>query len=457
MRDGLPVVAIVGRPNVGKSTLFNRIVKKRIAIVDETPGVTRDRKYYKILWNKKEFYLVDTGGLLPKSEDIFQKSIDTHVEYAIQEAEVILFLVDGETGLVDIDMDVAGILQRYKDTKQIIVVVNKLDYYEDHTPIYEFYRLGFDEVFPISALHGYGVGDLLDKVVNALDRINILEDKKEEIKTINVAIVGKPNVGKSSLLNKLTREDFAIVSDIPGTTRDPIDTIVKFDDIYYKFIDTAGIRKKKKIQDHIEFYSVVRTERMITRSDVILLVLDASRELSNQDEEVVKRIQDSEKAIVGVVNKWDLVEKSTYTVEIYKEIFYSKFPSLKYVPLVFVSAKTGQRVNKIFKYINEVYNWWKYFIEDQQELQRYFKEEILEKHQHKSVRNKNIYFRKIEQVDVSPPTFHVYVNFPNLVKDEYKRYIANKIRNKYIFTGTPLKFIYKKSKVYTQDVIKVLY
>jgi len=441
MKRELPVVSVVGRPNVGKSTLFNRLLKKRAAIVDDQAGVTRDSKYETLTWNRKLFYLADTGGLIPKTEDIFQELIDDQVYEALAISETVVFLLDYITGVTDVDLHIAKKLKQYSKTRTIIVALNKADDPTDMAGLYEFYKLGLGEPHLISASHGLGIGDLLDEITDSIGRYKV---KFRDDDSIKVAIVGKPNVGKSSMMNRLIGKEKVIVSPVSGTTRDPIDSFIWVNKKQYRLIDTAGIKREKKLQS-LEYYSVIRTKKIVWDCDVMVLMIDASRPIDKQDEEVINVIANSGRPIVGVINKWDIVEgKKTNTLKGYIEDFKLKFANLRWIPMIAVSAKTGMRVENVFEQIEYSMKNWRKSIGGQ-ELKDFFYQ-ITHVHYHPPVQNKLIRFIKIKQTGTKPPTFDIYVNWPQLVKQDYKRFINNKIRSMFDLTGTPLKFIFKRSK-----------
>ena len=346
----LPIVAVVGRPNVGKSTLFNKLVGKRLSIVEDTPGVTRDRIYSKCEWRNREFMIVDTGGIEPASDDVILAQMRRQAQVAIEKADVIVFLTDMRCGVTADDYEVASMLQ--KSGKPVILAVNKCDGIGEPPPeFYEFYNLGMGDPFPVSALHGHGSGDLLDEIFKYFPKEDTPEYDEEYIK---VAVIGKPNVGKSSLINRIAGEERAIVSDIAGTTRDATDTIIENEDGKYVFIDTAGIRRKSKITEKIEHYSVLRAYMAVARADVCVIVIDALVGFTDQDSKVAGYAHEQGKACIVAVNKWDAVDKSTGTMEEYTNDLKEKFSFMSYVPFIFISAKTGQRVDKLFELINSV-------------------------------------------------------------------------------------------------------
>ncbi|MDU7926452.1 MAG: ribosome biogenesis GTPase Der, partial [Finegoldia magna] len=344
-----PVVAIVGRANVGKSTLFNKLIKKRIAITQDDPGVTRDRLYMEAEWQNKYFTVVDTGGLEPKSNEIITKNIKKQTELAIETADVILFMVDGKQGITPIDMEVADMLRRTK--KSVILVVNKIDHIKQQDNVYDFYNLGFYEIFPISASNSMGLGDLLEAVVSKFDDNSNTESDDDITK---VCLIGKPNVGKSSLINNLLNEERMIVTDIAGTTRDAIDSKIDYKGNEYIFIDTAGLRKRKKIDTEVERYSVVRTLSAIDRSDICVLMIDATEGVSEQDTKILGYAHDQGKAMIILVNKWDLVEKQTNTMNDFKKDIRTKLGFVMYVPIVFISVKENKRIDTLFTEIEKV-------------------------------------------------------------------------------------------------------
>ena len=428
------LVAIVGRPNVGKSTLFNRLTKSRTAIVDETAGTTRDRQYGKVDWQGREFSIVDTGGWVVNSEDIFEGEINKQVELAIEQADVILFVVDAMNGVTDLDDHVAQILRRSK--KPVILVANKVDSNEWVYNVPEFYKLGLGDPWPVSGINGYGTGDLLDEVVKDLPPV---EDSDEELEEIpKFAIVGRPNAGKSSLINAFIGEDRHIVTDIAGTTRDSIYT--RYDKFGFDFylVDTAGIRKKNKVNEDIEYYSVIRSIRAIEASDVCILMIDATRGIEAQDVAIFSLIQRNKKGLVVVVNKWDLVEdKSVAAIRHYEEAIRNRFAPFTDFPIIFASAMTKQRIYKVVETAVEVYKNRRRVIPTSQ-LNSYMLEVIgaypPPANKGKFVKIKYVTMLKGAQV----PTFIFFCNLPQWVKEPYRRYLENKIREKWDFSGTPI-------------------
>ncbi len=428
------LVAIVGRPNVGKSTLFNRLTQSRTAIVDDTAGTTRDRQYGKVDWTGREFSIVDTGGWVVNSEDVFESEINKQVELAIEQADVTLFVVDAMNGVTDLDDHVAEILR--KSRKPVILVANKVDSNEWLYNVPEFYALGLGEPYPISAVNGYGTGDLLDEVVKDLPEADDNGEQLEEIPRF--AIVGRPNAGKSSLINSFIGEDRHIVTDIAGTTRDSIYT--RYDKFGFDFylVDTAGIRKKNKVHEDIEYYSVIRSIRSIEASDVCILMIDATRGIESQDVSIFSLIQRNKKGLVVVVNKWDLVEdKSTTAIKHYEAAIRERFAPFTDFPIIFASALTKQRIFKVLETAVDVYKNRRRQVPTS-ELNRVMLEEIAEcpppSNKGKFVKIKYITMLK----DSVVPTFVFFCNLPQWVKEPYRRFLENKIREHWDFCGTPV-------------------
>lgn len=428
------LVAIVGRPNVGKSTLFNRLTQSRTAIVDDTAGTTRDRQYGKVDWTGREFSIVDTGGWVVNSEDVFESEINKQVELAIEQADVTLFVVDAMNGVTDLDDHVAEILR--KSRKPVILVANKVDSNEWLYNVPEFYALGLGEPYPISAVNGYGTGDLLDEVVKDLPEADDNGEQLEEIPRF--AIVGRPNAGKSSLINSFIGEDRHIVTDIAGTTRDSIYT--RYDKFGFDFylVDTAGIRKKNKVHEDIEYYSVIRSIRSIEASDVCILMIDATRGIESQDVSIFSLIQRNKKGLVVVVNKWDLVEdKSTAAIKHYEAAIRERFAPFTDFPIIFASALTKQRIFKVLETAIAVYNNRRRLIPTSQ-LNTYMLEQIAitppPSNKGKFVKIKYVTMLK----DAIIPTFVFFCNLPQWVKEPYRRFLENKIREQWDFHGTPI-------------------
>jgi GTP-binding protein len=432
-----PVVAIVGRPNVGKSTLFNKIAGKRISIVEDTPGVTRDRIYTEVEWLDKKFTLIDTGGIEPYSEDVILQQMRRQAEVAIDMADVIAFLVDGQEGITPADDEVANMLRKSK--KKIVLVVNKIDAPKYKDNVYEFYNLGLGEPVGISAGQALGLGDMLDEIIKGFPEGDI-EDYDEF--TIKVAVVGKPNVGKSSLVNKIIGEERVIVSDVAGTTRDAIDTPFEVGEDKYVFIDTAGMRKKKKIFENIERYSVVRALTAIERADVCLLVIDAEEGVTEQDTKIAGYINEQGKAVIIVVNKWDLIEKDEKTMNRFIEDIRRELPFMAYAPTIFISALTGQRVIKVLELIKYVSNQHAMRISTGM-VNDVINEAVL-MNQPPFSGGRRLKILYATQVAVKPPSFALFVNDPEIMHFSYERYLENQLRKSFGFEGTPIKFLVRK-------------
>ncbi|MDO4543194.1 MAG: ribosome biogenesis GTPase Der [Clostridia bacterium] len=431
-----PLVAIVGRPNVGKSTLFNRLVGRRLAIVEDTPGVTRDRLYCDAEWLDYKFTLIDTGGIEPASLDTIAVQMRRQAELAIDTADVIVFLVDGREGLTSADREVAEQLRQSK--KAIVLAVNKLDAPKFNDAIFEFYELGLGEPLIVSGEQGIGIGDLLDEVCKNFPKA---EDEGED-ERINIAVVGKPNVGKSSLVNALLGEERSIVSEIAGTTRDAIDSPFERDGQRYVIVDTAGIRRKRAIEDaSIERYSVIRSLAAVRRADVVLIVCDAEQGLSEQDVKIAGYAHEEGKASVIIVNKWDLIEKDTHTMEKFKKAMITDLAFMDYAPFLFISAKSGQRVHKVLEQVREVYEESKKRVTTGA-LNDALNEAIImvEPPAHNG-RRLRLYYAT--QVAVQPPTFVLFVNNDTLVHFSYKRYLENYFRKTFGFRGTPILLLFR--------------
>lgn len=432
-----PLVAIVGRPNVGKSTLFNKIVGKRIAIVEDTPGVTRDRIYADADWLNYKFTLIDTGGIEPESEDIIAKQMRRQAELAIETANVIVFIVDGRAGITAADEEVADMLRRCK--KPIVLVVNKVDHPKFEDTVYDFYSLGIGTPISISAEQGLGIGDMLDEVVAGFEAI----EDEDENKNIGIAVVGRPNVGKSSLVNALLGQERTIVSNIPGTTRDAIDSPFTWRGNEYTLIDTAGIRRKRSIEDEtVERYSVIRSLAAIRRCDIALIVVDAELGLSEQDVRIAGYVHEEGKASVLIINKWDTIEKDTYTVEEFKKKMLVDLAFMSYVPMLFISAKTGQRVNKVMEIADYAYQQNTMRISTGK-LNDIVNEAVtMNDPPVNNGRRLRIYYST--QVSIQPPTFVIFVNEPDLMHFSYRRYLENYIRKSFSLTATPIHLIIRK-------------
>lgn len=433
-----PIVAIVGRPNVGKSTLFNNLVGDRIAIVDDMPGVTRDRLYRETEWNGVEFVVVDTGGLEPRNNEFMMTKIKEQAEVAMNEADVILFVVDGKSGVNPLDEEIAYILR--KKQKPIILCVNKIDnFLQQQDDVYDFWGLGFEHLIPVSGAHKVNLGDMLDMVTEMIEKIDLPEEEEDVLK---LAIIGKPNAGKSSLVNKLSGEERTIVSDIAGTTRDAIDTIVQYKDNKYMIIDTAGIRRKSKVEESLEYYSVLRAIKTIKRADVCILMLDGKEGLTEQDKRIAGIAAEELKPIVVVVNKWDLVDKNKVSMKSMKEELYVELPFLSYAPIEFVSALTGQRTTKILEISDTIYEEYTKRISTGI-LNTVLKEAVLMNNP-PTRKGRVVKINYATQVSTAPPKFVLFCNYPELIHFSYARYIENKFREAFGFDGSPILISFEK-------------
>ncbi|MBP3284823.1 MAG: ribosome biogenesis GTPase Der [Clostridia bacterium] len=427
-----PIVAVIGRPNVGKSSFFNYISGKRIAIVEDTPGVTRDRIYTDVTWRGRTFTMIDTGGIEPEADDDILKQMKYQAELAMDSADVIVFMVDGKEGVTASDYEVAKMLR--KTNKPVILICNKVDQVGDTPPeVYEFYNLDMGDPYPISTLQGLGIGDALDAIY---EKFKDIPEEEEDDTFIKVALIGKPNVGKSSLVNKILGEKRVIVSDVPGTTRDAIDTYFEKGDKKFVFIDTAGLRKKNKVDESIEKYSAMRTITAIERADVCLLLVDANEGVTEQDTKVAGYAHEAGKGIIIVVNKWDIHEKETGTLEKYREQVYQDLAYLTYAPVIFISALTGQRVDKLFELIP--------FVADQNAMRittgvlNDVINEAVAMVQPPSDKGRRLKVYYATQVSTKPPTFAVFVNSKKLMHFSYVRYLENQIRKNFGLEGTPV-------------------
>lgn len=427
-----PVVCIVGRPNVGKSTLFNKLIKKRIAITEDTPGVTRDRLYFDCEWQNKVFTLVDTGGLEIGKTDLIAENIRKQAEVAIEESDVIVFAVDAITGITNDDLELANILR--KSDKPIIVAVNKIDFKKAKDNVMDFYELGFDNIVNISAEQGKGLGDLLEEITNNID-YEIFNFEETDI--TKIAIIGKPNVGKSSLVNRLLGEERMIVTNIAGTTRDATDTYYKNGDEEYILIDTAGLRRKRSVVEDIERYSVVRTLLAVDRSDICVLMIDATSGVSEQDSKIAGYAHDNGKGILILVNKWDLVEKDDKTCYNFEKEIREKLGFIPYAPILFVSVKSGQRVDKIFELIKIIENNYNLRIKTGL-LNSIINEAVLMKTP-PTDKGKRLKIFYAVQTQVRPPTFLIFINNEELMHFSYLRYLENQIRKNFEFKGVPIR------------------
>lgn len=433
-----PVVAIVGRPNVGKSTLFNKLVGKRISIVDDTPGVTRDRIYGELEWQNKKVSLIDTGGIEPYSDDIILKQMRRQAELAIDTADVIILVTDLKSGLVSTDTEVATMLQ--KSGKPLVLCVNKADQIgEPSADFYEFYNLGLGDPVQVSSVHGHGTGDLLDEVYSHLPQGVWEEDDEEQI---SVAVIGKPNVGKSSLINRITGENRCIVSNIAGTTRDSIDTLVENDHGSFKLTDTAGLRRKSKVDDAIEKYSVIRAKMAIERSDVCVIMIDAQEGFTEQDSKVAGLAHEAGKACIIAVNKWDAIEKDGNTMKEYRKKLEVDFSFMSYAPIVFISAKTGQRLDQLFETVKQVAN------ANAMRIKTGVLNDLLSQAttrvQPPTDKGKRLKIYYMTQASTKPPTFVCFVNSSQLFHFSYQRYLENQIRATFGLEGTPIRMVVRE-------------
>lgn len=434
-----PLVAIVGRPNTGKSTFFNKICGKRISIVDDLPGVTRDRIYADVEWCGHAFTMVDTGGLDVKSDDTFQKSIKTQAQIAIDLAEVIVFIVDGMAGLVPADYEVAELLRKTK--KPVVLVVNKLDKFEVEKT-YDFYQLGLGEPYPISCAQSKGLGEVLDAIVNSFS-FKVEADAVD--KAIKIAVVGRPNAGKSSIVNRILGEDRVLVSNIAGTTRDAIDTDFKYNGQKYTIIDTAGMRRQRSVlKESVEGYSVIRAMEAIKRADVVLIVFDSSEEISEQDVRIAGYVHEENKPSIVVMNKWDLVEKDGNTINTYQKMLEDKLSFMSYFKPLYLSALTGKRLEKIMPTVNEVYE------NSTRRITTGTLNEIIQKailsQEPPTKKGKKLKIMYATQAETNPPTFVIFVNDTTLMHFSYERFLENRLRDAVNFEGTPIKLVFKNRK-----------
>jgi GTP-binding protein len=433
----LPVVSIVGRPNVGKSNIFNRLIGERRAIVHDEYGVTRDRHYGESYWNGREFTVIDTGGYLPDDMDVMVVGIREQVHIALEESDVVLFVVDVESGINTLDKSVAALLRQ--QDKPVVIITNKADNEERRLNSAEFYELGFEEIFPISAISGTGTGELLDRVVELLPDVSA----EEEDDAPKLAFVGRPNVGKSSLVNALLNDERSIVTDIAGTTRDTINSKLNFNGKDYILVDTAGLRKRVKVKENIEFYSYVRTEKAIRECDIAVLILDAERGFEDQDKRVLREAEKFNKGLIIVLNKWDLIEdKDTNTVKEFETYIYESVPQLSYVPVITISALNKKRIHRVIEVADLV-------LEERQkqistsELNDYL-EDILSSRPLPMKRGKQLKINYMSQVKANPPVFKFFMNNPQDLPPNYRRFLENKLRDRYKFSGVPITMTFKQ-------------
>jgi GTP-binding protein len=433
----VPIVAIIGRPNVGKSTLFNRLLKRRIAVVDDQPGITRDRNYAFTTWNRKGFYLVDTGGYIPSSKTEIERLVKAQAEISIAEADMVLFLVDAKVGAQSVDLEIAQRLR--KTQKRVLLIANKVDGTRDEAEAFTFSKLGLGEVIPVSALTGRNIGDLLDHIVSNLPPD---VDYPEERESIKVAVIGRPNVGKSSFVNALLGTEKLIVSETPGTTRDAIDTEIEIEGQSYTLIDTAGLRRKTKIKESLEYYTTLRTLRSIERCDVALILTEAPVGYSNQDAKIISEVMDLRKGMVLGINKWDLVDKDDKTADRYTKALKEEAPYLNYVPVIYISAKTRQRIRTVMELVLQVFHEGKKRIETNK-LNEKLEKDIKVKPP-AAVKGRYIKIFYATQTGVQPPTFVFFCNHPELLQKSYLRYLENRIRMHYGFLGNPIRIKVRK-------------
>ncbi|MGE5480359.1 MAG: ribosome biogenesis GTPase Der [Chloroflexota bacterium] len=439
----MDLVAIVGRPNVGKSTLFNRLTETRQAIVEDTPGVTRDRIYGEAEWNGKRFMLIDTGGFIPGTEDKMERAIREQAEIAIREADVIMFITDGRDGVTPFDEDIATALRRSK--KPIVLVVNKCDNVKQQDWRNEFFALGLGDPYAISAMSGHNSGDMLDAVA---ELVKSTADEEED-ERLKIAFLGRPNSGKSSLTNSLLGYERSIVTDIPGTTRDAVDSVVKYYGEEIVLIDTAGLRRRSQVKENIEMFSILRTQRAIARCDVGVLLVDATRGLEDQDKKIINQIEAARKGMIIAVNKWDLVEKETMTSENFKKKILEDLKTLDYVPIVFISALTKQRITKVLEMSKQILESRRTKIKTSELNEALI--EALERTPPPSVRGRDLRINYITQIGTEPPVFAFFCNYPELLPDSYKRFIERQFRKIWNFTGTPVSFVFRRKNVRWED------
>lgn len=429
------LVAIVGRPNVGKSTLFNRIIEERHAIVEGEPGVTRDRLYARAEWGGKHFDIVDTGGIVPQSDDVFEKAIREQAMLAIEEADVILFAVDGRDGITPVDETIASMLRSGK--KPVVLVVNKCDNAISDMNSAEFYALGLGDPYPISALNGRSTGDFLDAVIEHLDQGSDEEDTR-----LKIAIVGRPNVGKSSLTNALLGKDRMVVTPVAGTTRDAIDSVLTYYGEQVVLIDTAGLRRRSQIKESVELYSTMRTSRAIDRCDVAVVVIDAVQGLEAQDKRIISEVEQARKGIIIALNKWDLIEKDTKTADMFMQKIRDELRTLDYVPIITISAVTKQRITKLVEMAKQIQQRREVRIPTHE-----LNEELiamLERTPPPSVKGRDLRINYVTQVSTEPPLFAFFLNFPELLPEAYKRFIERQLRNLHDLEGVPISFVFRK-------------
>lgn len=428
-----PIVGIIGRPNVGKSTLFNKLVGKRLSITEDNPGVTRDRLYSEVEWQNNSFVIIDTGGLELDDSGNFNKEIEYQVDIAIESADLILFMVDGREGMTSLDEDIAKKIR--KSGREVILVINKVDTKDNPLTVYDFYSLGFENVQIISAEQSFGLGDLLDEIT---DKFPYNKAEEEDDEVLNIAIIGKPNVGKSSFVNSILKEERVIVSDIPGTTRDSIDSAYERNGRKYNIIDTAGLRRQRSVDTRVEKYSVIRTYNAVDRSDICLFFIDASEGLTEQDSKIIGYAHDNNKASIIVVNKWDLVEKDTYTMKNFEADIRNSLSFALYAPIVFISVKTGLRVDKLFDVIDQVDENYSFRVRTGLLNSLLRDAMLINPPPTKKGQRLKIFY--MSQVTTRPPKILIYVNDKELLHFSYVRFLENKIRENFNFEGVPIIF-----------------
>lgn len=434
----IPIVSIIGRPNVGKSSLFNRILRRRLAVVDEKPGVTRDRNYAICDWSGVQFYLVDTGGIIPDSNIMMEKLITDQTDFAIHESDLIIFIVDTQVGIDNVDMKIARNLKRAK--KNHLLIANKADSDELDLEIFEFLKLGLGDSLPISATGGRGIGEMLDQIIAKIPHLENDEESSEEM--IRIALVGRPNVGKSSFINNLIGKERLIVTPIAGTTRDAVDTPFEFENQKFMLIDTAGLRRKYKVYENIEFYTNLRTDRAIESCDVAVVLIDASEGISVQDRRIIEKVYATRRPAVLAVNKWDLIEKDNFTTDRFTKKINEVLSHYAFVPIIYISALSGQRVTKVMSLVKYVFDESRRHITTSQ--LNIFLQKVINRQHPPAKKGKHIKFYYITQTEIAPPTFVFFSNYPELISKSYVNYLSNQLRKKFGFAGVPIRLKFRK-------------